>query len=191
MDQNWMKLAPGEEYFYHVERGSVEIIQCSLHRAVDPEKLRAAVERTMRAFPRLTLRPYLDENAALVMRPNDAPVAVYPMDSPAAELGSEDSNGYMFRVMYADDSIRVSMHHSLGDGRTAFGVLYTVVFYYLQACGVLIDPQGLLYTEETADDPSLFDSLIELLRGKKLDPPTDEYIPTDVFAPKSKYSPTR
>ena len=57
-------------------------------------------------------------------------------------LGTEETNGRLYRVTYAGPWITVSLHHGLADGRGVFEYLKTLLYYYLVALGESVDPEG-------------------------------------------------
>ena len=182
MDEAVYKPGMGEEFFYHLGKAAIEDVSCELTLPIKPEVLARAAKRAVGAFPMFGMRPCLDNGGKLYLMQNNAPLKIWPEKSGPVCLGSDDTDGYMFRLLYTDRTVRVQAHHSLGDARIILGFLNTVVYYYLKEQGITVeDPQNLLYKEEDAEDPTLSDSLMEMLKETETEPPRGEYIPQNVF----------
>lgn len=131
-----------------------------LDAKVDPGILEQATSDVVKRYHYFKLRPYLDEKGGLVFRENDVLPRVFPDDGEVMNLGTDDTDGYMFRVLYGDDYIRVMAFHGMADGRgiNAFGL--SIVYQYLTLCGITIDPEGMIITPDTPVDPGETDDFI-------------------------------
>ncbi|MBO4395067.1 MAG: hypothetical protein J5819_01820 [Eubacterium sp.] len=131
-----------------------------LDRTIDADILAQATADVVKRYHYFKLRPFLDEKGSLVFRENDVPPRVFPDDGTVLNLGTDETDGYMFRVLYGDDYIRVMAFHGMADGRgiNAFGL--SIVYQYLTLCGIDMEPEGMVVTPDTPVDATETDDFI-------------------------------
>ena len=133
-------------YFYTIKsKAAVETIRVRLNdMTVDPKILQKAVEKSVDRFYFFGLTPVLDENGCVFFDKNTRPVEVYPDDGTFAYLGTADCNGYLFRVMYTDNTVGLSFFHAITDGRGSIAFLVSVLYHYLTLSGLDISSEGII-----------------------------------------------
>ncbi len=168
-------------YFYAIKaKAEVERNRVRLKGiAVDPEVLRQAVQKAVDRNYYFGLTPVLNAAGQVFFEKNKKPVEVYPDNDTYAVLGTEETNGYLFRVLYTKDSIGVSHFHALSDGRGAIAFLVSILYYYLTLTGHTVSPQGVLCDktpEEASERDILTDQIPEGLTYKGADIPGEVFV---------------
>ncbi len=186
-----MNIGPNDKFFFLVSyQGKAAVMQYAfkLNEKINPDALSKAALPAVRAFPLFGLRPVVTEDGKLVMEEDDEEILVSPDDGKIVCLGSDDTNGYLFRITYGEDTVKVVASHAIGDGRSILSFSLTLLYYYLVSTGKTIDTQGLLYTEEDKDDPTLTDSLFVRLREVDAadNPPEPVSLDHFFYAPEEK-----
>ena len=142
-------------YFYSVkEKATVDSATITLNIPIEPECLKKAVEKAIKRNYYFGLTPVLNERGEVFLEENREAVAVYPDDGSFCDLGTKDSNGYMFKVFYSGNSIRLEVFHVLTDGRGMDAFMKSVVYYYLTLSGHDINSEGMIMTDEMPVDPT-------------------------------------
>ena len=162
-----MEFIPNNKLFFYLSAGAkaavIEYIY-TLTVPVNPDILRLAVKDAVTAFPLSQLKPVISQDgklSAVLSNVTADDMPVYQYDGSPVRLGTEDTNGYLFRVCWSDNRIILIASHGIGDGRGIHSFLQTIVYYYLTRLGQKIDTEGLIYTMEDLSDPSITDSLNE------------------------------
>lgn len=181
-----LKVEPGEKYFYYIDKNqqngsSEENIGMELHENIRAEELLAALEKTAKCFPLFTQRPVIDEKGELYLIQNTLPFLVFDGNKTSVALGTEETNGYMFRVCYDGQKIWVRAHHSLGDGRVIFSFLVTLAYHYLLERGIEIDPENKIVTEDILNDPTLLKTFFNAMKEVAPSPDDWTYLPQNVY----------
>ena len=155
----------------------------TLDRKVEPDILRNAVRQIIKRYHYFRLRPYVDSKGGLYFEDNNEEPDVYSDDGAVFNLGTDETNGYMFRVLYRDNNIRVMAFHGMADGRgiNAFGM--SVVYQYLTLCGEKIDPEGMITTLDTPVDETETDDFIKSCTegAKRVGEASGKYLAHDMF----------
>ena len=124
-----------------------------------------ALNKTLALFPAAACRPFITADKKRVgMKPNPVPPVIYHEDSPAA-LGTDETNGYLFRVISKDRTIIFSVFHALFDARGTHQFVLHLLWFYLTCAGCEIDPEGMLLSEEDLNDPEIAVPLEKLLEA--------------------------
>ena len=99
-------------------------------RTIDRDRLKYAVKKALGLFcvfrVKLELSP---EDRKPVYVDNNADVDVYPFDGKQHSFGKE-SNGYLFRVYYRENTVILSLHHALTDIFGANEFLKCILSFY-------------------------------------------------------------
>ena len=173
------------QYYYICsgEKSATASYIYTLDRAVDADILREAVRHMVKRYHYFRLKPFVDENGGLFFEDNEAEPEVYPDDGTVLHLGTDETNGYMFRVLYKDNYIRVMAFHGMADGRgiNAFGL--SIVYEYLTLCGIAIDSEGMITTLKTPVDETELDDFVKRCgkAAKTVGEPSGKYEPHDIF----------
>lgn len=152
-----------------------------LSENISREDLIKATRDAVDAFPYYSLKPVIDQKGRLDMIPNDDDLPVFIKDGTIRSLGSSDTNGYLFRVLYDGDEIAVEASHGIGDGRGIMAFSQTLVYYYLLHTGKDVDPEGMLYTKEDLKDNTITDNLLD--RISEVTPADEGTVPHEEYQP--------
>ena len=173
------------QFFYICsgEKSATASYVYTLDRKIDKDILREAVGKALGRYHYFRLKPFVDSNGKLFFEDNPAEPEVYPDDGTILHLGTEETNGYMFRILYNENNIRVMAFHGMADGRgiNAFGL--SIIYEYLTLCGIKIDPEGMITTADTPIDETEKDDFVKRCSeaSKKVDEPSGKYEPHDIF----------
>ena len=185
MEKKLTELEKGEKYFFYVDKNggcSAESFVFELTEKVDKEVLRKAAQKTVSCYPLFGMRPVVDQEGSLYLTENDLPVEIGESGGKTKYLGTEETNGYLFRIICDGNVLRIHAHHSLGDGRTVLSFGMTLIYYYLILSGVPVDPEGKLYTEEDLGEPTLLNSFLKDVKAVETGEPHGAYLPEQVFS---------
>ena len=148
---------------------------------IEEETLYKAVSKTLERFPFFGQKPYLDASGMLVMKKNEEKVPVFFGEKGILNLGSPETNGYLFCVTAEDKTISICASHALADGRGVIFFANLMILNYLKLSGCDVEGVNLPYSE-TDDRPG---DVTELLLDAcaKIDAAADEnvYNPENVF----------
>ena len=73
----------------------------------------------------------------------------YEFDNKVHHLGTEEVNGYLFRVSFQNNNIYISMSHAIADGRGAVLFGCSLIYEYLKLMGIKITSSDEIITNET------------------------------------------
>ncbi len=136
-------------------------IRIGLKDRVDPGRLREALALAVKRNPFFRLKPCLDEQGNIRCTVNTSPVKVYPEDGTYVLLGTGESEGYLFRIRYTEDTIVFFCSHILSDGRGAISFLTSVLYHYFTMAGKTITKDGSFVTAEDPEDPKEITGVFE------------------------------
>ena len=125
-----------------------------LKTEVNADILSRAVKKTLALFPSWQCRPYTNADGRITFGENENPVPVCYDDGTNVNLGSDESNGYLFRVFYKDKRISLRAFHCLGDGNVMGLFAIHIVYFYLKELYPDLDGGEFIFSEipDTADD---------------------------------------
>ena len=134
-------------------------MEAVMSEPVRDDVLLDALKKTLKLFPDAAYRPVITADRKYVgMEPNGTEPVIYHDDTPAA-LGTDETNGYLFRVISIDCTIVFSVFHALCDARGAHMFLTTLLWFYLTGLGYDVDPEGYVPKPEEIESPDFTDSL--------------------------------
>lgn len=144
-------------------KSSVFRIEAEMSVPIRDEILLDALKKALALFPTAACRPFITPDKKRIgMKPNPAPPVIYHEDVPLA-LGTDETNGYLFRVISMDHTIIFSVFHALFDARGAHLFMVHLLYFYLIGMGYEIDPEGAVMTPEDLDDPAVTATLEQKL----------------------------
>ena len=111
-------IGPVNTQYYYFGSGIKSATASYIYRldaAVDADRLRQAVGEVVKRFHYFRLRPFLDDKGGLYFMENSIPPRVYEDDGSVKCLGTDETDGYMFRILYGKDHIRVMAFHGMAD----------------------------------------------------------------------------
>ena len=132
-----------------------------LTEEISYDALLEATKDAVSSFPYFNLKPVVDKDGRLIMEDNDGPMPVFKKDDKQRNLGSKDTYGYLFRILYNNDEIDVEASHGIGDGRGIMAFSQTLIYHYLVHSGKSIDTEGMIYTKSDLSDETITDHLLE------------------------------
>lgn len=156
------RIRNGQSYLYRQNGMESEVIEIRFHKKVWGSRLNAALMETLKRYPYL--------NTKLIEKDGDFYIVQNPISMTAKMtgklpvLGGISSDYHLVAVTYFGNSVYVSFHHALCDGRGIKPFVETLIFYYCQnRYNAKYEVKGI----RKANDP-LFD-------GETLEPFTHTY----------------
>ena len=133
-------------YFYSYtgkKCGSI-IIRYILSEKIDNNILACAVNLTLREYPFLRLTPTVSHDGDITFSENTEPCTIYPLDNNQRNLGTADTNGYMFAVRACGNIIEITAFHGFGDVRAINSFTTAVLLRYLSLEGAVLSDIGVI-----------------------------------------------
>lgn len=156
-------------YFVRDDRGVYQL-RLQLKDKVKHELLQAAAMEALKAFPMMRLRPYISRDGALFFEENDSIPLIQKYEDEVIGLGTEKSNGYLFRIMYEDQSIILSAFHGLTDARGGLALLISTMYYYFRLQGIEVSDENVYTVENTREDKTIMDLLEQSCKEELTEP---------------------
>lgn len=148
---------------------------------VEEKRLREAVYKTLERFPFFSQKPYLDADGLLVMKKNDGEAPVFMEEKSFLHLGSAETNGYLFCVTTAGNTVSVCASHALADGRGVNFFANLMIRNYLAASGYDMDGVELPYSESDDREGDVTQLLLDACAKVDAVPDEKVYHPENVF----------
>lgn len=98
---------------------------------VDYDILVKAVEKVNETYPMFASALRMSSDGRFCVEKTDAPVPVFTNGNSKC-LGSDETNGYMYKVCCVDQTIEFDIMHALTDGRGALLYSRAVIYMYLR-----------------------------------------------------------
>ena len=121
----------------------------TLSEKIDYKILKKALQNIVEKFYYFKLKPVINENGDIDFVKNDSELNVYELDNKVHHLGTEEVNGYLFRISFQDNNIYISISHAIADGRGAILFGCSLIYEYLKLMGIKIDCTDEILTTET------------------------------------------
>ena len=143
-------------YYFFSEKESCSIVMnISLSAPVKPAVLKKALNFSLLRYPNFRQMPVIDKEGHLFTMDNDKEADVYPYDPDAAELGSSETKGFLFRVMHMGKKIWISVFHGVCDGKGLYMFARTLIYNYFILQGRRLSNEGgQILTLDVKEDPS-------------------------------------
>ena len=158
MDTRLHAISDADKLFYYLfsdEESCSVFLELSLCRKVNGASLKEALRKTLRRFPNFRQRPVLDGEGHLFTVDHAEDAEVYPYDPDCCDFAMTDTKGFLFRVMYTDRKVMVSVFHAVCDGMGLYLFARTLLYHYFRLEGHEIAfREGDILTEEMTPDPS-------------------------------------
>ncbi len=129
-------------------------LMAELNEVVDKDILNKAVNNLLKRFPTFNVKLkkgwfwyYFEENNKPFFVQQEDPYFMSYIDG-------IENNGYLFRVLYNENKIKMVIFHSLCDGTAGMDVFKSLLYEYLLLCGKKVSSDGLI---KTAYAPSSFE----------------------------------
>ena len=99
------------------------------------DKLKTAVEKALVDLPEYAVAP-VKKDGKIYYEKNDRPVAFYKYDGTERYFGTEETNYYLFYILYDESSFIVSFFHGLSDFKGMWMLLMNIIYYYAVELGM-------------------------------------------------------
>lgn len=142
----------GKTYLYgsHLTCGCVPRFTVKLSRNIDEGALKEAVSVTLKRFPQMAVGIGRDRyHYYFVPLASPSPV-FHNCGGTVRNMGTEDTNGYLFCISYNSKEIFFDFFHALGDGIGFLMFIKSVLYHYLEQLGLPVENDGSIRTKETA-----------------------------------------
>ena len=159
MDQIYHKVNDVDKLFYYFfseEESCNLILRFVLRCRISKPILKKALNKTLERFPNFRQTPVVDEKGDLYTRDNDQEAEIYAYDPESVNLGTGETNGYLFRVMAEGNTMWISVFHGICDGRGYMMFARTLLYHYLTygGCCPCRNIGEAVLTEGISGDPS-------------------------------------
>ena len=142
-------------YLFSEEESCCITLKLRLHVRIDKENLNKALVMALKRFPNFRKTLILDAEGFPCLVENPRPLKLFLYDDEPANLGSPETNGYLFRVMLLEDKLCISVFHGISDGKGLLMFARTLLYYYFTFGGCLLENgEGKILTCELPEDPS-------------------------------------
>ena len=181
-----MDIGANDKFFLYITNaGKAATIEYNfiLEKKVDPMLLNKATSDAISVFRLFTMQPIVDKDGSLRMIENKKTMPVFKRDSLVRSLGSEDTNGYLFRILYDENQVIIEASHGLGDARAVLSFSMTLLYYYFLNIGYDVETQGLIFTKKDLTNPTLLDNMLERISSVKHETKVTTQQPAKVFVP--------
>ncbi len=142
-------------YLFSGEESCCITLKLRLLVKIEKENLKKALAMALKRFPNFRQKPVLDEQGFLCMVENTAEPKLFLYDDEPANVGSVETNGFLFRVMFLEDTLWISVFHGVCDGKGLLMFARTLLFYYFTFGGCLLEnKEGRILTCEIPEAPA-------------------------------------
>ena len=121
----------------------------TLNNRIDSCILKQALNNIIERFHYFKLKPVIDKNGDIDFIINNAEIDVYELDDKIYQLGTKETNGYMFRVVFKDNNIYIKLSHAIADARGALLFGLSLIYEYLKLMGISCNLDGEIITNDT------------------------------------------
>lgn len=156
------KVRAGQPYLYREKGLPSEVYEVRMKEEIDSHAIRAAAEQAMARYPYFRVR-YEEHEGDFYAVENELPFEAFESEE-LIPLGGAQNNYYLIGVTYHGNSIDVSFHHGLADGRGVKSFVESLVYYYCQAA-----------YGSFADDEGILTDIAEMTEGETAEPCGDKY----------------
>ncbi len=134
--------------FSENESGSI-VMNIELKSPVDKDALDRALSKALKRNGAFRLSAFIDEAGNLLFDDNMRKAEIYELDSRCVLWGTDEVNGYLFRVMAGGCRIVIEVFHGITDGRGMLEFSKTLLYFYFTTLGHEINPEGKVLTDKT------------------------------------------
>ena len=162
MESSNEKIRSGQSYLYKKYGMESEVIEVRFKQKVSGSFLNQALLQTCSRYPYINTK-LIEKNGDFYIVQNEQAM-IARRTKQLVRLGHISCGYHLVDITYYDDSIFVSFHHALCDGRGIMPFIETLIYYYCNLkYGSKKPPEG----DRLAEDP--------LLPGETVDPFLQEY----------------
>lgn len=128
-----------DKSFYLTRSGrqaTVLEMRCTLTQAVNPTILNSALAKALGVHVNFRIRPIIADNMVKATIDDVERPPLYEEDGRTRHLGTEDTEGLVFYVTYANTDITLHVFHGLADLRGIYAFLQTLLKFYFHELGL-------------------------------------------------------
>ena len=161
-DSSNEKIRSGQSYLYKKYGMESEVIEVRFKQKVSGSCLNQALLQACKRYPYFNTR-LIEKNGDFYIVQNEQSM-IAKRTKQLARLGHISCGYHLVDITYYDDSVFISFHHALCDGRGIMPFIETLIYYY---CNLKYEPVKPPEGVRLADEP--------LLPGETEDPFLQEY----------------
>lgn len=142
-------------YYYSLNNGNKSYVVSFLYtmkETIDKKVLKEAVDVTKKYFKRFSMKSVVTEQGNIVFVHNDNQVEIYSDINKHINVGTKESNYYLYRIVCDDNKINFSFSHLLGDGLTMINFSNNVLYHYYNIKGEKLVLNGDVRDEKKIND---------------------------------------
>lgn len=141
-------------YFFSSDEETCSIVlELDLSFIIDPQILKQALNIALKRNGAFRPEIFIDAKGEVIYQDNTREADVYKYEPDDTKFfGTDDMNGYLFRVLYDRNKLIISMYHAVSDGRGLLDFVRTLLYYYLNLAGFNIQPNKYITLLETPQD---------------------------------------
>lgn len=164
MDRS-LKIGASNKFFYYA-LGDYNSFSVKLRLGIpnlEFERLKESFNEALGRYPELGVQVYIKDNK-LVSRVNDKAIVFREYGSSPVYFGTDDTNGFLFYVLYGTDEITISYYHGLTDVSGMKEYVRCVMYLYSQKIGFELSREELdelLPTIRESDSFEYSDDLLD------------------------------
>lgn len=117
-----------------------------LNECIDKDDLEKALKKTFKRYPSFEVELSQGFFRHYFVSNNRPPIIRLDDGSLLKKIDFRSNNGYLLRITYYKNKFFVDFFHGLCDGSSAMEFLKTLVYYYLQERGIVLDDEGKIKT---------------------------------------------
>ena len=146
-----------DHYFYFFESGRSNTYTCKysafFEKEPDVELVKKAVSSALKLYPEYDVYPLVENNRIMYEKNgtytrDPSKVKIFGDKGKYVRLGTEDTDGYLFRFILEKEEFTISVYHGLGDYFGTFGFFKTVLREYLLLVGKKPDRDKMVRAKE-------------------------------------------
>lgn len=164
------KIGYSDKVFQYKETRNLRI-QVLLHKEIEPLILRKALSKALNDFPEYAVSA-VKKDRQFYYTENNREIGFFPDDGTERYLGTEETNGYLFCILYAQERFIVSFFHGLTDFMGMYAFIRHILYYY--AKGIGMDVEDIRQAAVEMDEDERYDPY-----GKYADASAQEWKYTD------------
>ncbi len=164
------KIGYSDKVFQYKETRNLRI-QVLLQQEIQLNIFRDALAQALGDFPEYAVTPVKKDKQFYYME-NNKEIGLFPDDGTERYLGTEETNGYLFCILYAQERFVVSFFHGLTDFKGMYTFILHILYYYAKGLGM--DVEDIRQAQPDTDMADLYDPY-----GKYADASAQEWKYTD------------
>ncbi|MBQ7266484.1 MAG: hypothetical protein IJS61_10385 [Firmicutes bacterium] len=154
-----------------------------LDDVVDKQVLRTALQLTLKRFPNMRSRLVINEEGRPFFEDNGTEADIFDLKESSLCLATEETGGFMFKIMVEGNCIHFRISHALTDGRGVTMFCVALLSNYYELLGEKQEPSPfILKGEGYSSEEESADILLECVNRAKDAPKQEFKIPEGIFS---------